>query len=585
MKTHRLFTVAVLWSLIWTGFVALQVGRAQTYVATDLGTPSGSATAASEGHGVNRLGSVAEAWWPGGFPQDAALYRNGTNTNLGALNNGHDYAIAYAVNDANKVVGLSSLDNNFKIMHAFFVTNGGLVDLGALGDGSWSSANAINNAGLIAGETITANGTIQAALFQNGTITNLGTLTNGNYSTALGINDSNLLVGNANVIITPGVQTNNFGFIYSNGVMSQLGTLGSGTYSSAAAINNSGQIVGESAIASGGTHAYLLSSNAMMDLGTIGGGTYSTATAINNAGQVAGYATDANGIAHAFVYTGSAVVNLDNVLPPNGVFTNLTLAYGINDAGQISGAGFTTNGSYHAFLVTPPVLSLTCSTNITITASSSTGAIVSFSLTVTGGCSQATLTANPPSGSNFPVGTNTVNVTASDLCGHTNTCSFTVKVNPPVYPPIVLACPTNITVTATSSNGAVVSFAAAASGGCSSPNVVASPPSGSTFPVGTTTVTTTAGDSCGTSTNCSFIVTVNPPLTPMTVTVPTVLTNNQFKVTIQGAPGQRFAIQASTNLVNWTALNTNTLVSTTTNWMDAGGLTNNFRFYRALTLP
>ena len=130
-----------------------------------------------------------------------------------------------------------------------------------------------------------------------------------------------------------------------------------------------------------------------------------------------------------------------------------------------------------------------------------------FNLSASGGCSLPNINANPPSGSLFLVGTTTVFVTASDTCGTTTNCSFTVTV---VQPPIVLNCSTNITVSETGSGGATVSFNLSASGGCSLPNINANPPSGSTFPAGTTTVFVTASDTCGNSTNCSFTVTVNP---------------------------------------------------------------------------
>src|SRR5262249_40181782 len=149
----------------------------------------------------------------------------------------------------------------------------------------WSSANAINNSGLIAGESILANGKVDAVLFRTNGIVQLGAIrTNGDYATALGINDSNIVVGYANAIITPGVQTNQYAYIYSNSVFTSIGTLGSGTYSIATAINNAGQVVGESSTAGGDVHAYLYSGGVMTDLGTLGGGTFSTATAINNLG-------------------------------------------------------------------------------------------------------------------------------------------------------------------------------------------------------------------------------------------------------------------------------------------------------------
>ena len=79
-----------------------------------------------------------------------------------------------------------------------------------------------------------------------------------------------------------------------------------------------------------------------------------------------------------------------------------------------------------------------------------------------------------------------------------------------------IACPTNITVCNTVGEcGAVVNYPApTTTGDCGSNAVVCVPPSGSFFPVGTTTVTCTAQ----VGTNCSFLVTVdlcttNCPLT------------------------------------------------------------------------
>ena len=132
-------------------------------------------------------------------------------------------------------------------------------------------------------------------------------------------------------------------------------------------------------------------------------------------------------------------------------------------------------------------------------------------MTASGGCTPwPMVTSYPPSGSTFPIGATTVTSTATDACGNSTNCSFTVTVNPIIYPPLVLNCAPNLTVTATDPSGAVVFFNVTASGGCSLPAVTSDPPSGSTFPIGTTTVTSTASDTCGDSTNCSFTVTVSP---------------------------------------------------------------------------
>ncbi len=78
-----------------------------------------------------------------------------------------------------------------------------------------------------------------------------------------------------------------------------------------------------------------------------------------------------------------------------------------------------------------------------------------------------------------------------------------------VTPP-TLTCPGNITVgeNPSGSGGAVVNYTASATDNCSTPSVVCSPPSGSTFPLGTTSVTCTAMDGSDNTATCSFQVSV-----------------------------------------------------------------------------
>ena len=79
--------------------------------------------------------------------------------------------------------------------------------------------------------------------------------------------------------------------------------------------------------------------------------------------------------------------------------------------------------------------------------------------------------------------------------------------------PPVVTVPFDITVPQTSPQGAVVSFDASASDDVdTAPTVSCEPASGSTFPVGTTTVTCTATDSSGNEGHASFRVTVVAPL-------------------------------------------------------------------------
>ncbi len=71
---------------------------------------------------------------------------------------------------------------------------------------------------------------------------------------------------------------------------------------------------------------------------------------------------------------------------------------------------------------------ITCSTNI-VACTSSNSALVLFTTTATDACdSTPTLSCTPASGSDFPLGANTVLCVAFDDFANTNTCSFTVTV-------------------------------------------------------------------------------------------------------------------------------------------------------------
>ena len=72
---------------------------------------------------------------------------------------------------------------------------------------------------------------------------------------------------------------------------------------------------------------------------------------------------------------------------------------------------------------------------------------------------------------------------------------------------LTITCPINMTTTATSVNGAVVTYPTPTA--TTGATVTCTPPSGSTFPIGVTTVTCTATNSAG-SASCSFTVTINP---------------------------------------------------------------------------
>jgi hypothetical protein len=159
---------------------------------------------------------------------------------------------------------------------------------------------------------------------------------------------------------------------------------------------------------------------------------------------------------------------------------------------------------------------LTCPSNITQNNDAGKcSAVVTYSATATDNCDGTVqVVFNPPSGTAMPVGTTTVTATASDKAGNTASCTFTVTVKDTEKP--MLACPTNITKNNDAGKcSAVVTYSATATDNCDGTDtVIFSPASGSTFPVGKTTVTATATDKAGNTTSCSFTVTVQDKEAP-----------------------------------------------------------------------
>src|SRR5438034_8706351 len=123
------------------------------------------------------------------------------------------------------------------------------------------------------------------------------------------------------------------------------------------------------------------------------------------------------------------------------------------------------------------------------------GAIVNYlPPTTSGDCTGLAIVCSPNCGSFFPIGTTTVSCTATDPSGMTvASCTFTVTVNDCEAPKI--NCPGNITrPTDPGQCTAGVNYVATATENCPGVTVVCLPPSGTQFPIGSTTVTCTATD-------------------------------------------------------------------------------------------
>lgn len=134
-------------------------------------------------------------------------------------------------------------------------------------------------------------------------------------------------------------------------------------------------------------------------------------------------------------------------------------------------------------------------------------------------------TCDHASGSVFPIGTTTVDCSATDAHSNTGHASFTVTVTLSAVvdtTPPVLTVPADFAVTTESASGKVVSYTVSATDDLDGPiTPTCTPASGSLFPVGATGVSCSATDKHGNTASAGFTITVNlVDTTAPVITVP-----------------------------------------------------------------
>ena len=136
----------------------------------------------------------------------------------------------------------------------------------------------------------------------------------------------------------------------------------------------------------------------------------------------------------------------------------------------------------------------------------------------------ATVTMSPASGSVFSVGTTPVVVTATDASGNTVVRSINVVVLDTISP-VIAGVPVSANITPVAGScTAVVTWATPAAFDNCTVTLTSSATSGSTFAVGTHTVTWTAVDPSGNSTSASLTFTVTDAAPPVISNVPSTIT-------------------------------------------------------------
>ncbi|OAD90138.1 hypothetical protein A7A78_07935 [Aequorivita soesokkakensis] len=162
---------------------------------------------------------------------------------------------------------------------------------------------------------------------------------------------------------------------------------------------------------------------------------------------------------------------------------------------------------------------VTCPADITInTDAGNCSAMASFPMPITqDNCGVATVvqTMGDPSGSAFPVGVNTIEFTATDVNGNTNTCSFNITVVDNEAPTMICQ---NITIQLDASGNASITAADVDGGSTDNCGIAGTSVSPNTFDcgdVGDNPVVLTVTDVHGNSNTCTAIVTVQDVTNPV----------------------------------------------------------------------
>jgi len=274
------------------------------------------------------------------------FYDGKTVRDIGTL--GGVSANAVGLNDAGQVIG--SADTAFGANHAFvWSADAGMTDLGVLPGAYASAAFAINIDGVVAGYSDGVPGTPPLAFRWSAAdgMRGLGAFTSGlaSFSVASALNDGGLIAGNSD---TASSDRHAFAWTQAGGMI-DIDSFHS-RYSAPAAIASDGRIAGYFAVPGSDNlnHAFMWSAaNGMRDLGTAGG-VESYVLAMSSNANIAGVVNLASGDQHAMAWTDSGGMidlgTLDGAPPGTG-----SRALGVNKHGTIVGWARNAGGKYQPF--------------------------------------------------------------------------------------------------------------------------------------------------------------------------------------------------------------------------------------------
>jgi probable HAF family extracellular repeat protein len=320
---------------------------APQYVASEIQSPQGQSMYAialnDHAQVVGRTNAKRKV-------DEARAFVAGPHTFKSAAIFGADLSFALAINNAGDVVGHYTPDTDVFERRAFLQRRGQApINLFAEGEFWISNAMGINRHGMVVGAVEKSGLTdYQAFVWQNGAATLLVNTLGGSYSTANAVNDSGVVVGTA-------TDADGFehAFRYENGQMVGLPTLVQRAPRDwAYAVNAVGDVAGACLLANFHRHACVWKDGGVADLGALPDAEWSNAFGINDAGVAVGQSGGEGHSPHAVVFRDGQVMNLNTLatLPPG---VHLDIAIAINEAGQIVAQGKDAEGLRHSYRLEP----------------------------------------------------------------------------------------------------------------------------------------------------------------------------------------------------------------------------------------
>jgi hypothetical protein len=223
------------------------------------------------------------------------------------------------------------------------------------------------------------------------------------------------------------------------------------------------------------------------------------------------------------------------------------------------------------------------------------------SIAINGSGSNRTLTIAPAADRN---GTTIIMITVSDPDGATNSTSFTLTVNSVNDPPAISSIPDQVTTDGMATEDVMFSVddletdlgSLGLSGTSSNPTLVpdtnvqfsgqggtryvsVTPVAGQT---GSAIITIKVTDGDDATSSDSFVLTVNPA-GPLQFVSTTMLGDGTVKMTLAGGGSlHNVVVEATDNFSAWTPVFTNTIPSTSLEFVDPGATNHPVRFYRAV---